>query len=300
MQQDIKQRFIFEHVDVRGHIVRLVESWRHLLSTHAYPASVRQILGEMLTSTVLLSATLKYHGSLSAQLQTPGPLSMLITECNSENTFRGMAQYQDPAGSQDVATLMQQGILALTIDPEQGERYQGIVDIRSGNIAHAIEDYMLRSQQIETRLWLAVDNDVAAGLLLQKMPRSTGSMMDFDPSYDLETEQSWEKFLAFTDTVKARELMGTDFQTLLRHLYPEDDVRLFEPTPVSFRCSCSVQKVKNMLRLLGEDEVNDVLREKGQVGVNCEFCNRRYEFDTVDIGELFATEIENRQPKRTQ
>lgn len=295
MQQDIKQRFIFEDADVRGHIVRLGESWRHLLAVHRYPDDLGKILGEMLTATILLSASLKYQGSLSAQLRTKGGL--IVTECTSDNTFRGMAKY-DEAAELDMARLIEGGLLALTINPAQGDRYQGIVDIRSGNITQAIEDYLLRSQQIETRLWLAVTNDVTAGLLLQKMPRQKMPrhpefILEFDPGYETGTEQSWDKFLTFTDTLQAAELLTQDFSTLLRHLYPEDNVRLFEPTPISFRCSCSSQKVKHMLRLLGNAEVSEVLAEKGLVGVNCEFCNRRYDLDRIDIGEIFATDVEN-------
>ena len=282
---DTRQRFIFENANVRGEIVRLGPSWRQLHASHPYPAAVLKIMGELLSSTILLSATLKFEGRLTAQLQTDGPINLVVTECTSASTFRGIAQYNDQVTDLNHETLLQKGILALTIEPEKGERYQGIIDIPQGNIADAIDDYMLRSQQIDTRIWLAGNEQTIAGLLLQQLP---GTETDLSDDPDL-----WNKLLQFSDTIKEQELLEKDFVTLLKLLYPEDDIRVFDPVPVQFRCHCSHEKVKSLLRTLGEADISELLTTQNKVGVNCEFCNKHYEFDQVDIKEIFSANIES-------
>lgn len=288
--RDTRQKFIFENANVRGELVRLGPSWRKLHSSHPYPPRVLKLLGELLSATILLSATLKFEGRLSAQLKTKGAIKFLFTECTSANSFRGMAQYEKNAIQDNGDSLLQDAILALTIEPDEGDRYQGIVDLPNGNIADAIDHYMLKSQQIDTRIWLAGDEYTVAGLLLQRLPGNKTQS-------DIDEEELWNKLLHFSETVKDSELLNEEFLVLIKNLYPEDDIRVFDPVQLQFKCQCNQQKVKSLLKILGEKEINEILASEKTIGIDCEFCNKHYEFDRVDTKEIFSAQIQSTHSK---
>lgn len=276
MNGDTVQRFVLEGYPVRGEIVRLDATWQAVLTRHEYPETVRSVLGELLVAAALLSSTIKYDGSLTIQLQADGPLSMVIVECTSHRTLRGLARWSGDVGNLKFADLIGRGRLAITLDPGGDAQYQSIVNVEADGVGPALERYFHRSEQVHTRLWLATDPEVAAGFLLQRLPER-----------ELDDEV-WNRAVTLAESIRADELLGLPSQDLLHRLYHEDDIRIFDPEPVSFRCTCSRERVRVMLRALGTIEIHDILRTEGKVDVTCEFCNQRYAFDTVDAELLFT------------
>ena len=278
---DTLQRFVFEQAPVRGEIVHLDATWRAVLDRHDYPPVLRELLGELMAAAALLSATLKFSGSLIMQMQGTGPVKLLVVECNSDMTLRATATWEGELISPRLADLLGGGRFAITIDPQQvGQSYQGIVDLEGDSVAEVLQNYMTRSEQLDTRLWLAADATHAAGMLLQRLPGNPH-----------EDDEAWNRAQILGGTVTRGELLALPAVEVVRRLYHEEDVRLFESSPVSFRCSCSRERVTDMLRMLGYDEVKSVVAEQGSVEVDCEFCNRHFGFDAVDVEQIFAAEV---------
>ncbi|MGB5832109.1 MAG: Hsp33 family molecular chaperone HslO [Thiohalocapsa sp.] len=276
---DSLHRFVFERLGVRGELVRLDASFRAVLDRHSYPGAVQRPLGEALAAVLLLTATLKFEGSLILQAQGDGPLRTLVAQGTHNRTVRGLARWDGDVPQGDLAQLFGDGRLVLTLDPVRGERYQGIVPLQGSGLGAAIEAYFGASEQLPTRLWLAVDGRRAVGLMLQRMPGGG------------EDEDGWNRTTMLADTVTEEELLRLPVRDLLRRLFHEEDVRLFEPEPVAFRCGCSRGRIAETLRAMGRQEVDDIVEERGSVDVTCEFCNRDYSFDAVDAHELFANGV---------
>lgn len=281
-QADSLHRFLFEHLPVRGELVHLDASWQAALEHTDYPAPVRQLLGQAMAAASLLASTLKFEGAMTLQVQGEGPVSLLVVQCTSDMVLRGMAQHEEEVDANaGFQSLVGEGTMAITIEQTgQSERYQGIVPMEGDSLGACLEGYFQRSEQLATRLWLAADRESASGLLLQVIPGEDqgGSAAD----------AGWEHTVTLADTVTDRELCDLPVEQLLHRLYNEDDVRLFEAHPVAFRCTCSREKIADVLRRLGQDEVRDIVTEQGAVSVGCEFCGRQYEFDAVDAEDLFT------------
>ena len=287
--RDTLSRFLFEHAEVRGEVVRLDATWRAVLECHDYPEPVRNLLGEMMAAATLLVATLKFEGALIMQMQGNGPVTLLVVECSSEFHLRATAKWREDLVPGDIAALLGQGKFVITIDPKSSSQiYQGIVALEGTTVAEVLEHYMLQSEQLETRLWLASDDEQACGLLLQRLPENAS-----------EDTDAWNRALNLGNTLSTPELLNLPPREILHRLFHEEDLRLFEPHPVSFRCTCSRERVANMLRLLGLDEVHSIIEEQGKIDVDCEFCNRHYSFDVVDVEQLFAAEVVT-QPGQTR
>jgi molecular chaperone Hsp33 len=280
--KDSLHRFVFEHLPIRGHLVHLDASWKALLQHRDYPQVIRDTLGESVAASVLLAATLKFDGHLSLQLQGDGPMHMLLAQCTSNLGVRALARFKLAASERDLPALVGAGQLLVTLDNNSDEqRYQGVVPIVGTRLAQSLEGYFANSEQLPTRLWLHADANSASGMLLQRLPAK--------PEHEqIDIDDAWTRMQLIGDTLKAEELNTLSDREILRRLFNEDDVRLFEPAPVFFRCTCSHDRVSGMLQSLGEDEVRSVLAEQGVVDVHCDFCNRAYQFDSVDVGRLFA------------
>lgn len=275
---DILQRFLFENAGVRGEVVQLDATWQAVLERHDYPATVRDVLGECMAAAALLAATLKLKGSIILQVQGDGPISLLVVECTSARTLRGIAHWKGDVPADDLRARFGDGRLVITIDPGEGmERYQGIVPLEGASLADALDTYLARSEQLDTRLWLAADGSRAGGLLVQKLP-ADGPQADAD---------AWNRVTTLSATVTAAELLELAPRDVMHRLFHEEDVRVFEPEPVSFRCSCTRERVSVMLRQLGAEEIESILQEEGAITVNCDFCNQRYVFDAVDAAQIF-------------
>lgn len=274
---DTLQRFVFEEAPIRGEIVQLDATWRAVLERRDYPPALRDLLGEMMAAAALLSATLKFEGAIIMQIQGNGPISLLVVECTSDRTLRALAQWSEDLQPAPLAELLGDGKLVITIDPKHDkERYQGIVNLQGDTIAEILQHYLTHSEQLETRLWLAANGQHAAGMLLQRLPH------DHD-------EDAWPRVVHLGATITHHELLELPAEEIIHRLYHEEDVRLFDGEPVSFRCSCSRERVAGVLRMLGHDEVQSILREQGTVGVSCEFCGKHYELDPIDAEVIFAT-----------
>lgn len=278
---DSLQRFIFEHAPIRGEMVQLAATWQAVTERHDYPAPLRLVLGELMAAGALLAATLKFEGTMILQLHGSGPVKLIVVECSSGHAMRATAKWDGDIPEGNLRTLLGNGRFAISLVPESGQQsYQGVVDLNADSIAAALEHYMATSEQIATRIWLASDDNRSAGLLLQKLPERESA-----------DDDAWPRAEHLASTVKPEELLGLEPQQLLHRLFHEEDLRVFEPRPVFFRCSCSRDRVVGMLRMLGRDEVRGVIAERGEVEVHCEFCNRRYAFDAVDSEAIFAADV---------
>jgi molecular chaperone Hsp33 len=288
--RDSLHRFLFEHYPIRGHLVHLDASWRALIEHREYPPAIRTALGEAVVASLLLAGTIKFDGVLSLQLQGSGPVHLLLAQCTSGLGVRGLARYRDPPPAEDggIARLIGDGNLTVTLESDGGsQRYQGIVPISGARLADSLQSYFENSEQLPTRLWLYADERVAAGMLLQRLPGDavrggTGAAAAPD-----DVDDAWRRVQLIGDTLTAEELCTLADAQILHRLFNEDDVRLFDPAPVFFRCRCSRERVSGMLQGLGESEARSILAERGAVEVRCDFCNRAYVFDAVDVAQLF-------------
>jgi len=286
---DSLQRFLLESTPVRGEIVHLDATWRAVLERRRYPAPLQSLLGDMMAAAALLSAILKFEGSLIMQMQGNGPVQLLVVEATSEHTLRATAKWEGDLAQGNVTELLGAGRFVISIVPSSGKQtYQGIVAIEGETIARVLEHYMAKSEQLETRLWLASDSQQAAGMLLQKLPAA--------PTQDTD---AWNRATQLGETIRREELLSLPAREIIRRLYHEEDVRVFESRPVAFRCSCSRERVTSMLRMLGHDEVRSIIAERNSVEVDCEFCGRHYTFDAVDAEQVFAADVITRaQPTK--
>ncbi len=292
---DTLQKFMIDQSLVRGELVEITDTWQQIQSRRQYPRAVKTMLGEMLSAAALLSANLKFNGAIILQIHGDGPVQLLVVECDADLKLRAMAKLREDATVEDDATLQQlvnlhgEGRFAITLDPNDKmpgqQAYQGIVALDGDSVATVIENYMLRSEQLDTRLWLAADDTVSRGLLLQKLPAEGGT--DVPVADDNDT---WDRSVMLASTLSQNELLSTDIMTLLQRLYWEESIRVFEPRHPVFQCSCSRERVGNMLKMLGQEEIDSALEELGQLAVDCEFCGQHYGFDKVDCTQLFATE----------
>jgi molecular chaperone Hsp33 len=281
---DTLQHFLFENTPIRGNITHLNHTYQQVLQHQILPLVLKQALGELMAASALLSATLKMEGTMVLQLQSRGALKLLVVECSSTLEMRATAKWDearlDEITNGTFLNLVKNGQFVITLDPKEGEAYQGIVAIEGETIAEMLQHYMMRSQQIDTSLWLHCDGETASGMLLQKLPEQ------------LEVDaDAWNRLNVLANTITNDELQTLAPEQLLTRLFVEEDIRLFDAKPTKFQCSCSKTKVSAMLRMLGVDEVNSILNERDNIEVNCDFCNKQYLFDAVDAAALFTNEI---------
>lgn len=284
-QTDVLQRFLFDNAPIRGEWVNLQESWREVLKRRDYPPAIRRVLGEMMGAAALLAATVKISGRLVLQIRSEGPATLLMVECTSQHTLRAFAQWNGHIGDDaDLAAVTGQGTLAITIEMDGARQpYQGVVSLQGQSISDTLETYFRQSEQLATRIWLAASDYGIAGLLLQQLPGEIKQRH--------EAEEHWSRITRLAATVSTQELLELDVKTLLHRLFHEEQVRLFEPTGLSFACTCSRERVAETIVLLGREEADEVLQEQGKIEVACEFCNQHYHFDSVDVAELFSDGI---------
>lgn len=277
---DFIQRFHFSDSPVRGELVQLGDSVEAVLERHAYPPRVATLLAEAMAASVLLTSTLKFEGSLVLQVRGDGPLQTLMVECNHRRELRGIAQvsedWSDASAELPLSEIFGDGQLAITIDPEGGQRYQGIVPLQSDSLAQCIEHYFAQSEQLPTRLWLAADGDNAAGLMLQVLPGHDAP----------EDADIWPRLCQLTETVTAAELLELPATELLYRLYHEETVELHATDEVCFKCSCSRERTEQVLISLGEEELRGMIAEQGAIEISCQFCNQEYRFDPIDVEQL--------------
>ena len=282
--QDQLHRYIFEQRHVRGEIVQMSDSYNAMLENHQYPNIVKQILGELLAITSLLTATIKFEGDISVQLQGDGPLSYAVVNGNNKQEMRATAKYSDEIQPGTIPELIGSGYMVITIAPDQGERYQGIAALNKETLSLCIEEYFQTSEQLRTRVWLATDtsehNGKSAGMLLQVLP------------VEAKAEDDFTHLEALTNTITNDELLTLPAKEVLTRLYHEDNPVLFEPQDVSYKCGCSREKTSAAILKLSFDDAMALIEERGNIEISCQFCLTDYHFDAVDVEALFKAAAE--------
>lgn len=293
-ETDICQRFMIEDSTVRGEIVLLEGSLQNIFAKHPYPIEIQGLLGELLTASVLLASTIKINGSLIIQARGGHPVDLLMVECDTSRNVRALARWSGKTEGLGFRELLNGSNLVITLDPKQGERYQGIVPLQGNSLAESIEFYFQQSEQLATRLWLTQGGGRAAGLILQQLPFNSEVQLSKE-----QNEEDWHRLTLLADTLTKEEQLHLHPQVLLQRLFHEEDVRLFAPSEVQFNCSCSQSRFASALASLGRDELEDIVREQGQITTTCEFCNQTYTFDQVDI-EVLLSPRASKAPDRAQ
>lgn len=277
-ESDTLQRFIFEHASIRGEIVYIEKTYQTIMSQRKYPPMVKNLLGEAIVSCLLLASSIKFEGSLNLQFQGDKRLSLLLVQCDHELNIRAFAQFIEDLETEEYASAFLEGQMVLTINQNnQTNSYQSMVPIQSTSMSENLMTYFAQSEQVATRVWLAVNENAAAGMLLQLMPGQD----------TLQREQFWEYAVQLGQTVSEHELLTLENETLLYRLYHETEIRTFESRRTQFQCRCTMEKMKQVLNILGEEEAKELLKEQGEVAIRCDFCNHKYTFDPIDIAMIF-------------
>ncbi|WP_145519263.1 Hsp33 family molecular chaperone HslO [Yersinia mollaretii] len=277
---DQLHRYLFANHAVRGELVSVNETYQQVLANHDYPPAVQKLLGEMLVATSLLTATLKFDGDITVQLQsTDGPLTLAVINGNNQQEMRGVARFKGEISNEStLKEMVGNGYLVITITPAKGERYQGVVALEGETIAACLESYFMQSEQLPTRLFIRTGEvsgkAAAGGMLLQVLPAQERNEDEFDHLAQL------------TATIKAEELFTLPANEVLYRLYHQEEVTLYEPQNVSFRCTCSRERCADALVTLSEEDISEMLEQDGNIDMHCEYCGNHYLFDAVDIASI--------------
>ncbi|MGF1686950.1 Hsp33 family molecular chaperone HslO [Photobacterium japonica] len=280
MTNDSLHRYLFDGASVRGELVQLSDTYHQIIASQAYPAPLQTLLGELLVATSLLTATLKFEGSITVQLQGDGPVKLAVINGDHQQQLRGVARWDGELPTTgSIHDLMGKGHMVITITPNKGERYQGVVGLEGDSLAACLEGYFNNSEQLKTRIWLRTGEfegeAKAAGMLLQIMPDGQGQEGDFEHLEQL------------TSTVKNDELFSLDAQDVLYRLYHQETVQLFDPQAVSFQCGCSRERSAAAICSIERTEIERIVAEDGKISLHCDYCGSSYDFDNVDVAALF-------------
>lgn len=282
-QFDQTIRFLFDNTPIRGELTQLDRAYQDILGKHPYPEAIRNLLGEFLAATAMLSDTIKFNGTLSLQARGNGQVRTVMAECSNNRALRAIAQYNDDYVSS--GPLLGEGQMAITIEPDQGKRYQGVVSINDSELtlSKVLEDYFQQSEQIRTRIWLFADGKRAGGMLVQAMPASASAS-----SLSSDLTEDWERIIHLTETLTAEEALTLSAEELLHRLYHEETVRIYDPRHLEFECTCSAERSANAIHTLGADEAITLARENGHIEIDCQFCRERYAFSLKDVEAIFS------------
>jgi molecular chaperone Hsp33 len=307
-------KFLFDGLPVRGAIVRLTDAWTEILARRKAnsdegesPAPVRELLGEMAAAGVLMQANIKFNGALILQIFGDGPVKVAVTEVQHDLSLRATAKVVGEVGAEarlpQLVNVGNKGRCAITLDPKErfpGQQpYQGVVPLygdrgeKLDRLSQVLEHYMLQSEQLDTTLVLAADDKVAAGLLIQRLPVSgegnlAGSLVSKANEDEIGVNEDYNRISILASSLKREELLELDVDTVLRRLFWEEKVLRFEPQTPRFACTCSRERVANMIRSLGREEADGIVAERGEIEVGCDFCGKQYRFDAVDAVQIFA------------
>lgn len=281
--KDYSQRFIFENYAIRGESVHLVHSYQTLLANNSYPLIIQRLLGELVCAAVMLSSTLKFRGHLAIHAKSEGPVQMLVAECSEHAGIRAVAHLRSDATFTEydsLHTLLPEGVLVISIQPAQGRQYQGVVPLTGATLSHCLELYFQQSEQLATRIYLTANGRTASGLLLQQLPSEL--------SVEDDTDLHWQHVAILADTVRDTELIELSTEALLRRLFAEEVLRLFDQCPVTFCCRCSREKTEFALSVMERAELEEIIAQKTHITVDCQFCCARYEFSRKDLDSILG------------
>lgn len=292
MTTDHLQKYLLEDRSTRIQTVDLTETWLTGLAHQSYPAVVRDLLGQLCAASVLLASNIKFNGSLVLQLQGDGPLALIVVECQSDLSLRATVQLRQELVIPDNATFQSllnsngNGRFIVILDPadrQEGQQpYQGVVPMQGDSVAQVLEHYMKQSEQLDTRIWLAANASRATGLLLQRLPDHGGKAEDTETHHE-----SWQRAGILAQTLTTHEMLSESPDTLIHRLFWEEPLLTFEPQPVRWFCPCTRERVGNMLKMLGQAEIESILSEQEKVEIACNFCGKPYSFDAIDCARLF-------------
>jgi len=280
VQTDYVQRFLFENLDIRGRLVCLTSAWQRMLDGRGYPEDIVSLLGRTTALNVLLGANQKGAGRVTLQVQGTGPVKLLVSDCTAELRIRGMAHYErDDIPQDSERSLLGDGRLSVTLeDLKSGKFYQSLVPLEGETMEQIFMHYLAQSEQLSAYLRLCADDGALAGLLLEKLPNA-----------DLRDPDGWNRVTHFANTLTLEETRDAQPYDLLTRVFPEELMRVFRLYAVEYHCPYDEDKVKDMLRGLGRQEVESILAEKGEVVIRNEMCNHEYRFDAAAVARLFAT-----------
>ena len=278
LNTDAAQKFMLENQDVRGVIVHLTESYQVILKQHNYPPIVQKFLGEVLLASTLLAETIKLNGRMTIQFQSDGAIKLLVAQINDRGHLRGLAQWDVNATDAELESGLGEGQLVITIfDNNQLEPLQSIVSLEKRSITEALSFYFLQSEQLPTQFSFAVNEEYAVGMLLQLLPEKINT----------ERQASWKLLIEHVKEINPAELFYDNNASFLMYYFPEDEIRLFDARELKFECGCSVEKMANAISVMGEIEANLILKEKAEILVTCEYCNREFGFDREKVEGIF-------------
>lgn len=295
-------KFLFHGAPVRGELVRMADSWQQMTAHHDYPAPVKRLLGEMVAAAALLASNIKFNGALVMQVHGDGPVKLLVVEVQPDLALRATAKLRDEpivdtASMADLINRSGRGRFAITLDPRDplpGQQpYQGIVPLDGETMAGVLETYMRQSEQLDTKLVLAADDSVSAGLLLQRLPEHGGTVANTD-------EDAWDRATTLGSTLRREELLQLPPEAVMRRLYGQERLDPQATLVPRFACRCSRERIGRMLISLGREEVDSIIEEMKSVTVTCDFCSRQYSFDVVDIAQLFTSGNTATEPQSTR
>jgi molecular chaperone Hsp33 len=294
MTDEFKKYLLPDH-STRVQAVRLTQSWQTGLAHQHYPECVQRLLGELVSASVLLAANIKFDGSLVLQLQGDDAIALMVVECTADLSIRATVSLREGHPVPTEGTLQSllntqgKGRFIVVLDPNREttdlKPYQGVIPLEGESVAEVLELYMRNSEQLDTRLWLASDADRTAGLLLQRLPLQGGN-----PN-ESQTHETWERLSVLAATLKHDELLGLDTDELIHRLFWQEDLITYAPQVVRWHCPCTRERVANMLRALGQQEIEDILSERDHIDILCNFCGKPYRFDAVDCASLFVDNL---------
>jgi len=288
---DVLNRYLFNDMHVRGELVQLSNSYQSIIKNHNYPVGVRLLLGELMAATCLLSATLKFEGEITVQLQGDGPIGYMSVNGDNNQKMRGIAKLkpqQEHTKANTLNELVGKGTMVITIRPEKGEAYQGVVALEQATLAECLAHYFEVSEQIPTKIWLFSDDDKqqVAGSLVQLLPDGDGSSENLT-----KQESDFEHISQLTNTIKADEIFSLDAQALLYRLYHQEKVSLFEAQAVSYQCGCSHDKCLGAISQIAADEIESILAEQSKISMTCDYCLTTYDFFYDDLKSFISKDI---------
>jgi molecular chaperone Hsp33 len=286
MAFDQLHRYLFNKGNVRGEMVRLQTTYQSILDSYDYPPVIQQLLGELMVAASLLTATIKFEGDIAVQLQGSGPLSYAVINGTHNQQLRGVARWDESLTELPTtfSELLQKGVMVITITPNEGERYQGIVALDKPTLAECIESYFAQSEQLATKVLIRTQLDTApakaCGMFLQILPTSSAATDTADTDF--------EHLCKLTETIKNEELFNLPVDEILYRLYHLEEVEVYPPSAVIFKCSCSREKTATALTGIDKAELLDIVAQEGSVAMNCQYCHTDYHFDAIDIESIHA------------
>jgi len=284
--KDQLNRYLFDNIHVRGELVQAHQAYQDIIANHNYPVEVQHLLGELLVATSMLTALLKFEGDIAVQLQGEGPMPLAVVNGNDQQQLRGVARVVGEITTSDLTELFNnKGYMVITITPKQGERYQGIVALDKPTLSECLESYFMQSEQLKTHFWLRVDDQHAAGIMLQALPS--------DEDQAQASADDYSHLHQLTATIKDQELFELDATDILNRLYHQEEVRVFEPQSLSYVCTCSRDRTEGAIISIGREEAESILSEQGHIEMNCDYCNSSYRFSASDVAKLFNDPQQN-------